>query len=99
MVTMTFAITRKAQPDAITLGLTETFALLTVARAVVVVGSSVCKVQAFTVHVAAPQHKAVYAVGHAHIHAYIHTYIHTYTHTYIHTYIHAYIHTYIHTYI
>ena len=74
MVTMTFAITRKAQPDAITLGLTETFALLTVARAVVVVGSSVCKVQAFTVHVAAPQHKAVYAVGHIYIYC-IHIYI------------------------
>ena len=84
MVTMTFAITRKAQPDAITLGLTETFALLTVAGVVVVVvavvvaavvvGSSVCKVQAFTVHVAAPQHKAVYAVGHAYIYC-VHIYI------------------------
>ena len=41
---------------------------------VVVVGSSVCKVQAFTVHVAAPQHKAVYAVGHAYIYC-IHIYI------------------------
>ena len=48
--------------------------VVAVVVAAVVVGSSVCKVQAFTVHVAAPQHKAVYAVGHAYIYC-VHIYI------------------------